>query len=170
MSLEPNLIWTINTNHFFIFVKSLVPPELSMKLCTPIQCNFFKDWLWFSAFPFLSFPLKKIYLQLLPNLPMKSRLNSKWNCKFIEKFWAKLSAKIWKSKINTEAQLMAWKILHCKLPVGSQLKYIMVNPINCPFCKKSEDMRHIFWGCSFAKKLWNSIFHYLPAIFWHNLN
>ena len=28
---------------FFIFVESLVPPELSMKLCTPIQCNFFKD-------------------------------------------------------------------------------------------------------------------------------
>ena len=65
---------------------------------------------------------------------------------------------------------MAWKILHCKLPIGSRLKCIMVNPINCPFCKKSEDMRHIFWGCSFAKKLWNSVFHYLPAIFWHNLN
>ena len=28
---------------FFIFVESLVPPELSMKLCILIQCNFFKD-------------------------------------------------------------------------------------------------------------------------------
>lgn len=44
---------------FFIFVRSLVPMELMMKLCTPLQCSVFKDWQWLGCFHFSCFPLKK---------------------------------------------------------------------------------------------------------------
>ena len=81
-----------------------------------------------------------------------------------------MSAQVWKTKADADSQLLAWKVLHHKLPVGDKLKYITVQPIRCHFCLHTEDMKHIFWDCHYVKKLWSAIFKNFSAIFHHKWN
>lgn len=115
------------------------------------------------------FSLNKIYLTLLPNLKLNPRLNVKWRCKFKEKTWRNLSAQIWKSKSDSNAQFLAWKFLHHKLPVGDKLRNLNTVPTLCLFCRCAESVKHIFWDRFHAKKKWMAIFEHLPIVFDHVL-
>ena len=147
-----------------------MPMELMMKLCTPLQCSVFKDCQWLGCFPFSCFPLKKIYLHILPCLRLNPRLNNKWGCRFIERKWCNLSSQIWKTKVEANAQILSWKILHQKLPVGDKLRFLSIQASLCPFCHRSENLKHIFWCCPRAKVKWNIIFLRFPSVFYHTLN
>ena len=133
-TIKHNFLLHNRFKEFIIFVKSLVPIELAMKICTPLECNFSKDWSWLSTHQFGHFPLRKIYLNLVPPMPLNPRLNNKWNCKFNENTWRNLSAQIWLSKAEANAQLLAWKVLQFKLLVGSRLRCLLTQPAKCLFC------------------------------------
>lgn len=141
----------VKLQSFVIFVRALVPMDLIIKLCTPLHCNAFKDSWWLKKVQFCYFPLKKIYFTMLPSQQLAPRLNEKWNCNFKEKTWRGLSAWVWRSKAKTNAQILPWKVLHSKLPVGDRLRCMMVQPIQCHFYQYKESLKHIFWDCSWTK-------------------
>lgn len=129
-----------------------------MKLCTSRDCYFFRDWKWLSFSHFNHFPLKNIYLKMFPSWNISNHLNQKWKCIFSSTIWFKLSAQIWHSNANFDLEMLAWKILHCKLPVGNRLKCIMVQPASYPFCNSVENLKCTFSGIVYMLKGYGLIF------------
>ena len=130
----------------------LLSPELLCLMSIPCHDSFLKDWRWPNTHTFQSFPLRAIYNQLIPTIQLSQRLNTKWQCNLKRSSWNKLSALIWKSKADAQAQPFSWKILHVKIPIGDNLSYINPPP-SYPFCRKRETIKHAFWFCPHAQKL-----------------
>lgn len=147
-------------------IQQLVTPELLCLLSTSCHDNFLKDWKWPNNRSFRCFPLKIVYQQLLLPVSLPPRLNLKWNCKFNREKWNILSSRIWHSKVDAQSQLVAWKILHVKLPIGDRLHFLTPSP-SCPFCSKRESIMHTFWLCPHARSLWCCLSSTFPAIVPH---
>ena len=57
--------------------------------------------------------------------------------------------------------------MHVKIPISNNLFFI--SPLSsCPFCCKRETIKHIFWLCSHAQKLWRFLFLTFSALFPQN--
>ncbi|CAJ2659028.1 unnamed protein product [Trifolium pratense] len=68
--------------------------------------------------------------------------------------WAKV---IWNSTIPPSKSLLAWRLMHNKMPTDDNLKITgCALPSMCSLCcKKEESSFHIFFECEFAIKIWS---------------
>lgn len=74
--------------------------------------------------------------------------------------WCKL---IWSSSVPPSKSFLLWRILHNKCPTDDQLwmRGCLVVSV-CSICGKAyESTMHLFFGCSFANRLWNWLSSFL---------
>ena len=65
--------------------------------------------------------------------------------------------KLWGSKAIPSAGLLAWRVLENKLATRVNLsrRGVQLESLWCVFCRKEEESgSHLFFGCSFAWRVW----------------
>ncbi|KAL8547153.1 hypothetical protein ACS0TY_006754 [Phlomoides rotata] len=70
---------------------------------------------------------------------------------------------LWMSAATRRFQSIGWKILKKRLPTRDELKKRGIIPdsqdIHCPCCGNEDELvLHLFFGCSFARKIWSEIY------------
>lgn len=95
------------------------------------------------------------------------RANRKWKeWKIEENTMKKHWMKIWKTlNLNWEKENLR-KLTHMVLPTKAYLAKWKMEGVNdqCPFCKKPEDLNHVFLKCTRTKSLWEYVKHLIEKI------
>lgn len=67
--------------------------------------------------------------------------------------WTK---EIWNVKTSPKTKFFLWKVMRGALPLGVNLKARNINATAmCPFCGQEESALHLFFRCTFVKKIWD---------------
>lgn len=63
---------------------------------------------------------------------------------------------VWKLECAPKIKLFSWKMLKGALPVGERLnqRHVPVDPL-CKRCGDYESITHLFFQCSYARKVWS---------------
>lgn len=89
------------------------------------------------------------------------RANRKWKeeWKIDEQKMSEHWKTIWKSLNSNWEKDNLWKLTHMALPTMTNLTKWKINGVKdkCPFCKQSEDLKHVFIECSRTKPLWDYV-------------
>jgi len=63
---------------------------------------------------------------------------------------------IWGLQTSPKTKLLLWKAGHEALPVGSNLLLRHISDTaKCPRCEQAESTLHLFFHCSFARRIWD---------------
>jgi hypothetical protein len=66
---------------------------------------------------------------------------------------------------STEMRMFKYRLLHCDIYCKERMfKFKMVDNENCDHCGLKETIKHLFWECSRAKKVWDFTNKVLSAI------
>jgi len=77
-------------------------------------------------------------------------------------------SKIWRSKVVPSAALMAWRVLENKLATRVNLsrRGVQLESLRCVLRgKEEESCSHLFFGCSFAWRVWCLCYIWLGVLF-----
>lgn len=70
----------------------------------------------------------------------------------------------WRSLAPRRYQVIAWKILHQRIPTRDKLRAKGVvsqsGDISCVHCGEEESVYHLFFDCSLARKIWNAVYEW----------
>ncbi len=76
--------------------------------------------------------------------------------------------KLWRSKAVPSAALLAWRVLENKLATRVNLsrRGVQLESLRCVLCgKEEESCSHLFFGCTFAWRVWCLCYRWLGALF-----
>lgn len=76
----------------------------------------------------------------------------------------------WNSWVPKKVILLAWKVIHQRLPTrnGLMSRNINISSSLCPICEDAEEsVNHLFVVCEFAQSIWNIVSHWcgIPPIY-----
>jgi len=77
-------------------------------------------------------------------------------------------SKLWRCKAVPSAVLMAWRGLENKLATRVNLsrRGVQIESLRCVLCgKEEESCSHLFFGCSFAWRVWSLCYRWLGVLF-----
>lgn len=97
---------------------------------------------------------------------MKSAYLLHFEHQFVEIFWEEQEQerfrgwnKVWRLNLTAKFLVFIWKVIHRILQVKVGLiKHGVQVTANCPFCEQEESIEHLFFQCSFAKRVWRASF------------
>ena len=76
--------------------------------------------------------------------------------------------KLWRSKAIPSAMILAWRVMENKLATRVNLsrRGVKLESLRCVLCgKEEESSSHLFFGCSFAWRVWCLCFKWLGILF-----
>ena len=76
--------------------------------------------------------------------------------------------KLWRSKAIPSALVLAWRVMENKLATRVNLsrRGVQLESLRCVLCgKEEESSSHLFFGCSFAWRVWCLCFKWLGILF-----
>ena len=85
--------------------------------------------------------------------------------------WNKIWQSLGKSKASLKAKQLHWKTLHHAIFTEHKLNLMGFSNGICVLCtKQRETLQHLFWECSHAQAIWESIFPILDKVAMNTLN
>ena len=122
-----------------------------------------KDWWDYSLKNYASWYWKKLLkvrdiFQNYPKVEYKVKEGYDWLCKSnANHAWTKI---IWSRLSIPRHSIIAWMLMHQKLPVLGRLgKYNALPSMECRMCNQNlETQDHLFFACEFAQGLWRMMF------------
>ena len=105
---------------------------------------------------------------LLKNTTEEPRANKKWKEEHniqqeeMKEHWSE----IWKTLNENREKETMWRLSHRILPTMARLARWQRMGVrnNCPYCKKAEDLTHVFMECTRTTPLWSQVFQILQDI------
>ncbi|XP_018510447.2 uncharacterized protein LOC108869886 [Brassica rapa] len=65
---------------------------------------------------------------------------------------------IWSGLFSPKLKVFLWSTIQKALPTGENLQNRgITSDLTCPRCKKTETVMHIFFNCTFARKVWEAV-------------
>ncbi|KAL8502025.1 hypothetical protein ACS0TY_021235 [Phlomoides rotata] len=64
---------------------------------------------------------------------------------------------LWRGFIAPKYSFVGWLILHKKLSTKDRLSFLNIDPWCCHCINRHEDLSHVYWRCSFNRKIWKRI-------------
>jgi len=77
-------------------------------------------------------------------------------------------SKLWRSKAVPSALLLAWRVLENELATRINLRRrgVQLESLRCVLCgKEEESCSHLFFGCSFAWRVWSLCYRWIGVLF-----
>ncbi|KAH7372650.1 hypothetical protein KP509_17G014800 [Ceratopteris richardii] len=130
----------------------------------PLSIDFsdpWRDWLLVKHTRWWIGKANTFYPLLLSSDDITLQCNAHWKLEKAPSRWHTRFSLLWESSLTFRMKIFRWRIFTSHFTLGAFLSRHGLQGVRCPHCASyDENMRHVFWTCSFTQRWWNKLFSF----------